>query len=62
MEESQYAQYSIHTQQEQIEKGKADERADIFINLINLIKKMKSEGKSNRSLIGICCWLYLKLQ
>ena len=44
MEESQYAQYSIHTQQEQIEKGKADERADIFINLINLIKKMKSEG------------------
>ena len=33
MEESQYAQYSIHTQ-EQIEKRKADERADFFINLI----------------------------
>ena len=46
MEESQYAQYSIHTQ-EQIEKGKADERADIFINLI---KKMKSEGKSNKKI------------
>jgi predicted transposase/invertase (TIGR01784 family) len=46
MEESQYAQYSIHTQ-EQIEKGKADERAGIFINLI---KKMKSEGKSNKKI------------
>jgi hypothetical protein len=46
MEESQYAQYSIHTQ-EQIEKGKTDERVTIFSNLI---KKMKSEGKSNKKI------------
>ena len=46
MEESLYAQYSIHTQ-EQIEKGKADERADIFMNLI---KKMRSEGKSDKKI------------
>jgi len=59
-EESQYAQYSIHTQEliekgiekgfeKGIEKGIEKGKADVFFNF-NRIKKMKSEGKSNKKI------------